>query len=202
MDMENQKKERRVCTSTMKFIGIAAVIGLFILTFSFSFAWGKYEDQIEEKSNTDVFATIDLEDFDGQPFTKDDLSGAGLIAFNVWETTCPACLREMGDLEKLSNEYDPSEFRLVGMCADLYDANGKLKPKQVEKAKELMSAAGVTFTNLIPDQGFQNFFRATIAGFPTTYFVDSEGKVIDVTSGAKDFDKWKEYVEAELEKVK
>jgi len=45
--------------------------------------------------------------------------------FPVWETTCPACLSEMGDLEKLSKEYDPSEFKLIGMCADLYDSDGK-----------------------------------------------------------------------------
>ena len=199
--MKKKKKDRRIRTSTAKFIGIAAVISLFILTFSFSHAWGEYEKQIEERSSTDVFATIDLKDFEGQPLTRDGLADTKLVAFNVWETTCPACLREMGALEELSKEYDPSEFRLIGMCADLYDANGELKEEQLAKAKELMSSAGVTFPNLIPDQGFQDFFRTTIAGFPTTFFVDSEGQIVSVTAGARELKEWEEYTDAELQKL-
>ena len=199
--MQKMKKDRRIRTSTVKFIGIAAVISLFILTFSFSHAWAEYENQIEARSSTDVFATIDLKDFEGQPFTGDDLADTKLVAYNVWETVCPACLGEMDALEELSKEYDPSEFRLVGMCADLYDANGGLKEEQLAQAKQLMSDAGVTFPNLIPDQGFQDFFRTTIAGFPTTFFVDSEGKIVSVTAGARGLKEWEEYVNAELQKL-
>ena len=199
--MHRKKKDKRIRTSTAKFIGMAAVVGVFILTFSFTYAWGEYEKQIESRSSADVFATTDVKDFEGQPFTVDDMAGTKLIAFNVWETTCPACLGEMGDLEELSKEYDPAEFRLVGMCADLFDTNGELKPEQLETAKDLMKTAGVTFTNLIPDRGFQDFFRTTIAGFPTTYFVDSEGKIISATAGARSLKSWEEYVNAELEKL-
>ena len=199
--MQKMKKDRRIRISTLKFIGIAVVIGVFILTFSFSYAWGESEKMIEARSGTDVFATINLEDFEGQTLTIDDLDGTKLVAYNIWETTCPACLGEMVALEKLSGEYDPSQFRLIGMCADLYDRNGELKPEQLEKAKELMKKSGVTFTNLVPDQGFTDFFRASIAGFPTTFFVNSEGEVVSVTAGAKELKAWKEYVDSELEKL-
>jgi thiol-disulfide isomerase/thioredoxin len=198
---KNMKKDGRMCTSTMKMIVIAAVIGMFILSFSFAYAWGKYEDQIESRASTTVFETVNLEDFEGNSFTMKDLEGTKLVAYNVWETTCPACLSEMGDLEKLSKEYDSSEFKLIGMCADLYDSDGKIKPEQLEKAKELMQNAGVTFPNLVPDKGFMDFYKSTIAGFPTTFFVNSEGKLIDATAGSKSLEKWEEYVNAELEKM-
>ena len=195
------KKDRRMCTSTMKMIVAAAAIGMFILSFSFAYAWGKYEDQIETRASTTVFETVNIEDLEGNSFTMKDLEGAKLVAYNVWETTCPACLGEMDALEELSKKYDPSEFRLIGMCADLYDSDGKVKPAQLEKAKDLMQNAGVTFPNLVPDKGFMDFFRSTIAGVPTTFFVNSEGKIVDTTAGAKNLEKWEEYVNAELEKL-
>lgn len=198
---EKTKKDWRMCTSTMRMIVAAAVIGIFILSFSFAHAWGKYEDQIESRASTTVFETVNLEDIEGNSFTMKDLEGTKLVAYNVWETTCPACLAEMDDLEELSKDYDPSEFKLIGMCADLYDTDGNVKPAQLAKAKELMQNAGVTFPNLVPDKGFMDFFRSTIAGVPTTFFVNSEGKIVDTTAGSKSHEKWKEYVNAELEKL-
>lgn len=197
--MQKMKKDRRMCTSTLKFIGIGIAAALFILTFSFSYAWGESEKLVEQRRNSDVFATIDLEDFEGQPFSRDNLADTKLVAYNIWETTCPACLGEMGDLEKLSKEYDPSEFRLVGMCADMYDKDGELKPSQLEKGKQLMKDAGVTFTNLVPDQGFMDYFRSAVVGFPTTFFVDKEGKVVNTTCGSKDYEEWKQYVDSQLQ---
>lgn len=87
MIVQIPEKDRRMCTSTFKIVVTGAVIGLFILTFSFSHAWGEYEKQIESRSSTAVFATIALEDFEGQPFTRDDLRDTKLVAYNVWETT-------------------------------------------------------------------------------------------------------------------
>ena len=107
----------------------------------------------------------------------------------------------MDSLETLSNDYDPSQFRLIGICADLYDRNGNLKPDQVEKAKKIIEDAGVTFTNLIPDEKFMNFFASTIVGFPTTYMVNSEGTIVDVTVGSKSYEGWKEYIDEQLEKM-
>lgn len=199
--MRKPKKDRRMRTSTLKFIVAAAVTGIFILTFSFSYAWGRSEQQIEERTVTDVFTTIDLEDFEGNSFTMDDIADTKLIAYNIWETTCPACLGEMGALEELSREYDPSQFRLIGICADLHGADGELKPQQLETAKELMKAAGVTFPNLIPDQGLRDFFRSTIVGFPTTFFVNNEGKIIKATAGARCLEQWEKLVDAELENL-
>ena len=80
-----------------------------------------------------------------------------------------------------------------------YDKDGKLKPSQLEKGKQLMKDAGVTFTNLVPDQGFMDYFRSAVVGFPTTFFVDKEGKVVNATCGSKDYEEWKQYVDSQLQ---
>lgn len=195
------KKDKRRHLSTFKIVSAAAVAGIFILMFSFTYAWGQHEKQIEARTSSNVFRTLNLEDFEGQTLTIDDLAGTKLIAFNVWETTCPACLGEMDALETLSKEYDPSEFRLIGICADLHSQSGELKPEQLETARSLMDNAGVTFTNLIPDQGFRDFFKTTIVGFPTTYFVDSEGNILNATAGSRNLQSWEQYVNDELKKL-
>jgi len=197
---ERPKKDRRIRTSTAKFLAAGAVIGIFVLTFSFAYAWGEHDKQIEERAKTDIFMTVDARDFDGKPFTNEDLAGTKLVAYNVWETTCPACIHEMGALEQLSEGYDPSEFRLIGVCADI-EKNGEADPGQLEKAGQIIGDAGVTYTNIVPDRGMMDFFDSTIAGFPTTFFVDSEGRIIDTKAGANDYEGWKAEVDGLLQKM-
>ena len=107
----------------------------------------------------------------------------------------------MDALEELSKQYDQSEFRLVGICADLYDKNGELRPEQLETAQKIVGDAGVTFTNLIPDAGCMDFIHTSVVGFPTTFFVNSEGKIVSTVTGANDAEGWKSLVDAELQKM-
>ena len=193
---DNQMK---LHTSTLLLVAAALFAGLVALDFSFIKGWGQYEDIIEATASTDVFKTMGSMRFDGGTFTSEDLSGSRITAFNIWETTCPACLGEMGDLEELSKIYPGSEFQLVGICADVYDREGKLKESQIETGKELMENAGVTFTNLIPTPEMHTFFRSSIVGFPTTFFVDSQGNIITTSCGSMKLDDWKKTVEKVME---
>ena len=189
----------RLHTSTAVILGCSVFIFAVLLMLCYTSAWAKYEQLWEAQSSTDVFKDIDALQFDEGSFTKEDLGKAKITAFNVWETTCPACLSEMGDLEKLSNYYPADEFRLVGICADVYDRNGELKPEQIAKGKELMADAGTTFTNIIPSTDMHTFIRASVAGYPTTFFVDSEGNIIATTTGSRGFDDWVAKVDEVME---
>ncbi len=191
--------QRKLHTSTLLLVAAAFLAGLVALDVSFIKGWNQYEDIMEATTSTDVFKTLGSTRFDGGTFTVEDLSGSRITAFNVWETTCPACLGEMGDLEELSKIYPSSEFQLVGICADVYDREGRLKESQIETGKELMENAGVTFTNLIPTPEMYKFFRSSIVGFPTTFFIDSQGNIITTTCGSKKLDDWKKAVEKVIE---
>lgn len=43
--------------------------------------------------------------------------------------------------------------------------------------------------------------RTSVVGFPTTFFVNSEGKLVNAIASAKDLKSWEEYVNAELDKL-
>ena len=181
---------------------ISIVIVVFTATFAHSIAWGRSEDRKSKQTDTSVFSTLDTKTLDGQAFTHEEFGDSRLTMVNVWETTCPACLGEMPDIQKISEQYDPSEFRIVGVCADAVDQDGSIVPDRHEKAIGLMNDAGVTFTNIIPSAELSRFIRATVAGFPTSFFIDSEGNVVDVSVGAKDEARWKAYIDGQLSSLK
>ncbi len=201
--MKRINKENRPKRKLHKSTGILIAASLFIGALSLNAAYTKAHDEYEkianEKSSTNVFSTMDEIQFDDNHFTSENLKNTKITAFNVWETSCSGCLEEMGDLEKLSKEYPDTEFQLVGICADVYDSNGNLDTKQVEKGKMLMEKSETTFTNLVPSQEMESFISKTVFGFPTTYFVDSNGKVIGSTTGSRNFESWKNKVDKIME---
>ena len=199
--MDRLKKDSRIHISTARLTVISVVIALVVLDISFVYAWGIKMKNIEEESSTDVFTEYQTETLFGEKFTSQDAAKAKLTAYNVWETTCPACLGEMGALEELSHKYPPEEFQLVGVCADLFDKYGELKQGQLKKAQSLMNDAGTTFPHIIPTQDMSRFFDSVIPGYPTTFFVDQNGKIVDSTSGSNDLEGWTRKVDEVLGKM-
>ena len=198
--MKQAKKDRRFSVTSLRVLTVALVVTLFTVTLTYTTAWASYQKQLEAQTAHPVFSVIDAESFDGGRFTAEDVHASRLTAFNVWETTCSACLVEMPDLEELTKGYDRADFQLVGICADLYDEHtGELRPEMVEKAKGLMATAGTYFPNLIPDKDLNTYLRASAVAYPTTFVVDSEGRLLDVTCGTKTLEGWRAYVDEQLE---
>ena len=104
--------------------------------------------------------------------------------------------------QELSHRYPPEEFQLVGVCDDLYDVDGNLKQSQLAKAQSLMKDAGTTFPHIIPTQEMTAFFKTVIPGYPTTFFVDQNGKILTYTSGSNDLEGWIKKVDEVLESEK
>jgi len=48
------------------------------------------------------------------------------------------------------------------------------------------------------DKATYAFVMTNIIGTPTTFFVDSSGKVIETVTGADDFEGWKQHVDEAL----
>ena len=196
----NKDKKIKMHSSTIVLLAIALLVGIIVLDVAYQKAWRTHEKIIETTASADVFAKVDSTTFDGSSFTKDDIKKSNITMINVWETTCPACLGEMGELEELSKIYPEADFQLVGVCADVFESGGtQLKQDQIDKGKELMQNAGVTFPTVIPTPEMYAFFRTTIAGFPTSFFVDSEGNIIRTVAGARKLDAWKSIVEEVME---
>lgn len=192
------KRERRLHISTLRVLVCALLVGIVGFTFSYSIAWGNKIDLIAKQSSSDVFKSLDLETLDGDSFTSENLKDARITLFNVWGTTCAPCVHELPILEELNHSYDPGEIQVVGMLEDSLDANGQPVPAHLETAKGYLQTSGATFPTLALDEQTYAFVKASIRGTPTTFFVDSEGNIVYVVTGANDLNSWKQETDTAL----
>ncbi len=192
------KKRPAMHVSTLVTLGLTVVLAVAITIFTFAAAWGNFISGIESTASSDVFKTFDLQTIDGGRLTAADLRGRKLVAVNIWGTDCPPCLKELPDLELLAQQYDPSEFYVIGVPMDVTSHGEKIVEKRLEEANRICEAAEITFPNLIADPTMDSFIRSIIAGTPTTLYLDSDGNIIHTVTGSRSYDVLKETVDSLL----
>lgn len=192
---KNKKGEKRLHTSTVRALGVGFVVALFTLMITYSMAYGIKMDRTDAIASTDVFAKVNLKGLDDKPFTSENLKDAQITLFNVWGTTCAPCIIEMPDLEELNHSYEPGKIQVVGVLDDSLNDDGTLPKAVAGEAQEIIEKTGVTYPTLVPDETMSAFLNATIVGTPTTFFVDSNGKILLTLTGAHSLESMKEYVD-------
>lgn len=114
------------------------------------------------------FETTDL---DGNTVSSEELFAAHKYTMvNVWTTWCTYCVREMPELQEMSEALAEQDCAVVGILYDSADAGA------VDAAKEIMELAGADFLVLQAPENVDALFP--VQGFPTTFFVDSEGSLV------------------------
>lgn len=161
-------------------------------------------DSNDNKSEAAKFLGTDKVEFKAKSLKDEDIDQSifkksKLTLVNLWGTTCPPCLHEMPELEKLAASYDSENFQVLGIVLDTFmNAEGKIEGN-VENANKVVGETGVNYTNLIPNETLFNTLK-NVQVMPTTFFVDKEGNILgDVILGAKDEAGFKEYVEKYLQ---
>lgn len=76
----------------------------------------------------------------------------------------------MEKLEALNKEWADKGCRIIGICDDAED------DEMIAEAKKILEEHGVTFPNVRLTEEMREQLPAT--GLPTSYFVDSEGKIL------------------------
>jgi thiol-disulfide isomerase/thioredoxin len=136
------------------------------------------------------FETTDLQ---GNAVSSEDLfAGHKVTMINLWATWCTFCKQELPELEKLSKELAEKDCQIIGICTDLDDDN-------VHQAIKILEDNGVTYTNI--RQTDEMAKTLLTVGLPTTYFVDSEGKILTTPVRGMDFAKYSERIEEALKAV-
>ncbi len=148
-----------------EFEGIKALIGKVLANAEFYEPVGKYE---EMKGKTFEFTTTDL---DGNVVKSSDIFAENEITMiNVWATWCHWCVQELGELEEINSRLAEKNCAVVGLLGDGIDE------ETIEEGKELLKENGVTYLNIVPwDDTFEVL---DMEGWPSTFFVDSEGKFV------------------------
>ena len=120
--------------------------------------------------------SFDAIGFDGNKVNSADIFAKNeLTMVNLWGTTCHWCIEEMPDVEKLKDDFAAKGCEIIGVCQD-----GESK---LDLATAQLEACGVTFNNYYVD-GYHNAVF-NLQEYPTSYFVDKDGKILAIVVGAK-----------------
>lgn len=116
------------------------------------------------------FETVDLE---GNPVKSEELFAKNKVTMiNLWGTYCGPCIGEMPELETLNQEFASKGGGIVGIVVDVPVGDDKY----LDNAKTIIKESGVTYPNIRAWEGYDEMLEHQ--GTPTTFFVDSKGKLI------------------------
>lgn len=146
--------------------------------------FGKSEPEIEG-----YFTTTDLY---GNTVTQEIFAQSDLTVVNVWATYCGPCINEMPYLGELAEEYDSSKVQIVGIPTDVYNQ------EYLDYALSLIHETGADYTHLLMSEELYNWGLTEIQYVPTTFFVNSEGEIIDTVVGSMSKEDWKTLIDEKL----
>ncbi|MEM6793977.1 MAG: TlpA disulfide reductase family protein [Acidobacteriota bacterium] len=107
-----------------------------------------------------------LSDFRGQP-----------LLINFWATWCLSCREELPALERLHQKYAEKGIAIVGVATD-NEGRQLVEPYTQEM--------GLTFPILLDPNEVSTSLFGGIAGYPSTFVLDSEGLIYSSYLGAQE----------------
>lgn len=136
--------------------------------------------------------SFDLTDVAGKPLRLSDFHGKVCIV-DVWGTWCPPCVKEIPSFIRLQDELGDQGFQMIGLNQERSAA-----ATAATKVKDFMIAQGINYPcALISEEVLGQI--PNLEGYPTTLFIDHEGKVRAKLVGAHPFEDLQGIVLALLE---
>ena len=111
-------------------------------------------------------------DLDGNIISSSELFKNNKITMiNLWGLWCPYCVRETGELAELHKKFQAKGCGIIGV-----EAEPKYDEKTLNAARKFLQDEGVTYPNVLMPDDVKNFQE--VMGYPTSFFVDSNGKIL------------------------
>ena len=121
---------------------------------------------------------LKLKDIEGKSHDLAQLRGK-VVLINFWATWCPPCRREMPSMERLSQRFKGQSF--VVLAVDVGE-----DPDTIETFTSQLDTT-LTFPILLDTRS--HAMRAwRVAGLPTTFLVDKQGRIVASAIGGREFD--------------
>jgi thiol-disulfide isomerase/thioredoxin len=122
-------------------------------------------------------ANFELMNMDEEPVKLSDFRGK-VVLLNFWATWCPPCIREMPSMERLHQQVDAADFKVVAV-------------NQMENPDDVFAFTGQleidpTFDILFDDTSKVSQEYA-VRGLPTTYLIDKNGVIRYRAVGGREF---------------
>lgn len=125
---------------------------------------------------------LSAKDIYGKDVNLSDFEGKVTIV-DFWATTCPPCKAEFPDFVTLYNQYKDKGFNIIAVSVD----RGGDAP-----VKKFIESNNVKFPVVMATEPIVNAYNAfgQMQYIPTTFIIDSKGKVVERIVGAKDKSYW------------
>jgi len=148
----------------------------------------------EDEDGTDEEAADDQDFVPAPDFTLTDQYGnthklsdykGKTVFLNFWATWCGPCRQEMPDIQKIYEEYGGNKEDLIvlGVANPKTDAQPFNQDGTEAEIKQFLKDGGYTYPTLMDTTGdvFMNYY---ITSFPTTFMINTDGKVFGYLSGS------------------
>lgn len=135
-------------------------------------------------------ADFALNDLAGNTHRLADLQGK-VVFLNLWATWCPPCRMEMPAMERLYQRLRHRDFAMLAVSQDEAGA---------EVVAPFVDELGISFPVLLdPEARLSPRYGAT--GYPETFIIDRDGRVVNHIIGPADWDspEYVRYFEALLD---
>ena len=111
---------------------------------------------------------FETKDIDGNLVKSEDLFSAHAVTMiNVWATWCGPCKKELKELGNIHRRLEAKNAAIVGICDDAKE--------KADECKALISKNSLPYINTLP---YEEIDELDVESFPTTFFVDREGKIM------------------------
>jgi len=114
---------------------------------------------------------FELKNLDGKPVKLADFKGKVTIV-DIWGTWCPPCRKEIPHFVELHKKLSDKGFAIVGINYE----GGDDEKEDIKKIKAFNKENKVPYECLIGDEKTQKQVK-DFQGYPTTLFLDRDGKV-------------------------
>ena len=157
---------------------------------------------VERLRTAELFAPVDPEaslpgqilsfettDLDGNAVSSADLFKDNKITMvNLWGTWCINCVGEMTELAEIHTRLQEKGCGVVGV-----EWERKPIDTMLDEVRAFLEEKGTNYPNVIMPQG--NAIFDQISGFPTTFFVDSEGRILTLPISGAQVDQYERTVD-------
>ena len=151
------------------------------------------ESKSADSKKEDVsFPEFSAKTVEGEEISNDVFKDSKLTVVNVWGSWCGPCVQEIPELQKLSENMKDKNVNVIGIAQDA--------GSNFQAVKEVLDKSKVTYQNIIPSGPTEDFVMS-LQAFPTTFFVDSQGKIVYAIQGSKNLEGFTQIVDDLLSKM-
>ena len=130
---------------------------------------------------------LTLPDLSGRPVDLPQFKGQ-VAMLNFWASWCSPCRQEIPDFLELQNKYAARGFTIVGVAMD---------DKGAGEVASFANIYGINYPVLFAGDRVKEIkgLFPKVRGYPTTYLMDREGKVVRMIEGPAPMKFWEEQIE-------